>query len=71
MKIEFDLDKSDKNHHERGLSFGRAAEFDWDTALYVEDLRYSYPERRFVAMGYLGKVTHYLFYANQRWRKDN
>ncbi len=33
MKIEFDPNKSDKNKLDRGLSFDRAAEFDWETAL--------------------------------------
>jgi len=55
MKIIFDENKSNKNKAERGLSFEDASEFDWESARYIEDDRKIYPERRFVAMGYLGK----------------
>lgn len=63
MKIEFDTKKSDKNNHERGLSFDRVVEFDWETALYVEDVRNSYPERRFIAMGYLEERLHVICFT--------
>ncbi len=53
MKIEFDPAKSAKNDRERGLPFDLVADFDWEGAAYVEDTRFSYPERRFVAVGYL------------------
>ncbi len=49
--IVFDLAKSARNATERGFSFERAAEFDWSTALVVEDLRREYGERRFQALG--------------------
>ena len=58
MKIEFDPKKSKKNAKERGLPFERAAEFDWEDAIYAEDTRNPYPERRFVALGFLGKRLH-------------
>lgn len=44
MKIEFDLKKSNKNNDQRGLPFDKATEFDWETAIYVEDIRNPYPE---------------------------
>lgn len=60
MKIEFDPEKSKKNNHDRGLSFDCVADFDWETARYMEDTRNPYPERRFIAMGYLDKRLHVL-----------
>lgn len=54
MKIDYDLKKSEKNARERGLPFEEVAQFDWETALYVEDDRKEYPERRFVASGLIG-----------------
>lgn len=63
MKIDFDPEKSKKNSRERGLPFGQAAEFDWETAKYSEDIRNPYPERRFVAMGYLGNRLHVLCFT--------
>jgi uncharacterized protein (DUF4415 family)/uncharacterized DUF497 family protein len=50
MKIEFDPVKSAKNAREQGLPFPLADEFDWEGALYTEDVRHAYPERRFVAL---------------------
>lgn len=63
MKIDFDPEKSNKNSRDRRLSFDRAAEFDWETALYSEDIRNSYPERRFVAIGYLEERLHVLCFT--------
>lgn len=40
-----------------------AADFDWETARYVEDIRNAYPERRFVAIGYLGERLHVLCFT--------
>ena len=51
MPISFDLAKNERNIAERGFSFGLAEEFEWDTALVVEDLRKDYGERRFQALG--------------------
>jgi uncharacterized DUF497 family protein len=53
MKIEFDQAKSDKNLHERQLSFERARDFDWSSAVIASDLRNEYPEARYIAVGYL------------------
>jgi uncharacterized DUF497 family protein len=63
MKIDFDPEKSCKNIHNRELPFELAAEFDWETALYAEDVRNAYPERRFVAMGYLGERLHVICFT--------
>jgi uncharacterized DUF497 family protein len=58
VKIEFDRAKSEKNAQTRGLPFEKAASFEWETALYAEDVRFSYPERRFVALGFIGVRLH-------------
>jgi uncharacterized DUF497 family protein len=51
VDISFDSAKSEKNVLVRGVPFEQAAEFAWDSALIVEDLRKDYGERRFQALG--------------------
>ena len=63
MKIEFDAAKSNANVRERGLSFDRAAEFDFDSALVEQDSRKDYPEVRYVAIGYLESRLHVLCFT--------
>lgn len=63
MEITYDPAKSARNLRERGLSFDRAAEFDWSTATVGEDTRKAYPEQRFVAAGYLGERLHVLCFS--------
>jgi uncharacterized protein len=63
MKIDFDIKKSEKNMHERNLPFEHAIDFDWGTALYLEDDRKNYPERRFIAIGYLGERLHVICFT--------
>ena len=60
MDITFDPAKNERNIHEHGLSFERAADFDFETALRVEDTRWDYGETRFVAVGYLDERLHVL-----------
>lgn len=63
MKIEFDPAKSERNARERGLPFSRAYEFDWETAVYREDVRRSYGERRFVGLGTLDSRLHVICFT--------
>lgn len=63
MKIEFDDAKSRRNARERGLPFYRAAEFDWATAVYEEDVRKEYGESRVVAIGFLEERLHVLCFT--------
>ncbi|MDR1228356.1 MAG: BrnT family toxin [Azoarcus sp.] len=63
MEIVFDLEKSDRNVHERGLSFACAADFDFETAHVWQDMRKTYPEIRFVALGYLENRLHALVFS--------
>ena len=63
MEIDFDPIKSDKNLRERGLSFERAGDFDFSTAIVHEDIRKAYPEHRFVAIGLLEGRLHVLCFT--------
>lgn len=63
MAIIFDPKKSAANAAARGLSFEQVEDFDWSSALVVEDVRFTYPERRFQALGDLGGVLHMVVFA--------
>jgi uncharacterized DUF497 family protein len=63
MQISYDLAKNARNIAERGLSFERVNEFDFQTAVLSEDVRRSYPERRFVALGWLDERLHVLCFT--------
>lgn len=63
MRIEFDDTKNETNERECGLSFALAAQFDFSTARIWEDTRKSYPEERFLAIGYFGNRLHVLCFT--------
>ena len=63
MLIEFDPAKDDRNIAKRGLSFERAAEFDFETAAYIIDDRRNYGETRYIAVGVLDSRLHVLCYT--------
>jgi len=63
VEISFDPSKNAKNLSERQLSSTRVIDFDWGGALVKEDVRKNYPERRFIAIGYLDKRLHVLCFA--------
>ncbi len=63
MKIAFVPGKNLRNVADRGLPFERAAEFDFDDAKVWEDDRFSYPEARYIALGYLDDRLHVLCFA--------
>ena len=63
MHIEFDPAKNEANIRARGLSFGRAADFDFHTAVVAQDARKAYPEPRFVAVGRLDQRLHVLCFT--------
>lgn len=64
MIIEFDPAKSERNARTRNLPFDQATEFDWETAIYWEDTRAAYGERRFVALGYLDARLHVICFMH-------
>lgn len=53
MEITFDSAKNDRNIRERGLSFERVAEVDFNAALMYPDPRKEYSETRYIALCYL------------------
>lgn len=63
MEITYDPAKNASNIKDRQLSFDRAAEFDFQTAKIREDVRKAYPERRFVALGWLDARLHVLCFS--------
>ena len=56
--MTFDPAKNARNIAERGLSFERVAELDWETALSQEDTRKDYGETRLQVLAFLGKRLH-------------
>lgn len=63
MDFSFDPAKDARNIALRGLSFARAAEFDWTGVDIIEDVRFVYPERRYIAVGYLDGRLHVLCFT--------
>lgn len=63
MKIEFDPAKNARNIAERGISFERAEEFEWKTAIIIKDKRKDYKETRFRAMGVIGERLHAMVFT--------
>jgi uncharacterized protein len=63
VDISFDSGKSEKNLLARGISFELATEFEWDSALIVEDLRKHYGERRFQALGLIVDRLHMMVFT--------
>lgn len=58
MIIDFDPEKSTRNETARGLPFTAVERFDWKGALFHEDSRFDYPERRFIGLGNIGQRVH-------------
>ncbi|HXH72846.1 MAG TPA: BrnT family toxin [Mariprofundaceae bacterium] len=63
MEIEFDPAKNEKNIRERGLSFEAVAEFDFESAVFMEDTRHDYGETRWRALGLLEERLHALVFV--------
>jgi uncharacterized DUF497 family protein len=65
MAIVFDPAKSQRNLRERGLSFERAKDFDFATALLEVDDREDYGEVRINALGFLDGELHSLTFTER------
>ena len=63
MDITFDPAKNARNPEARGLSVERVAEFDFESAIFVEDTRRNYSERRWRALGLVGDRVHALVFV--------
>jgi hypothetical protein len=68
VSITFDPRKNERNIAERGLSFELVEEFEWDSALVVEDVRRDYGERRFQALGLITGRLHALVFTPRAGR---
>jgi uncharacterized DUF497 family protein len=65
VEISFDPVKNEKNIRERGLSFERATEFDFEGATFLVDDRREYGEVRYIAIGYLDRRLHILCFVSK------
>lgn len=63
MAITYDPTKNERNIALRGISFDLAVEFNWSSALVVEDRRKDYGEPRFQAAGLIGERLHILVFT--------
>lgn len=63
MQITYDPAKDARNVEERGLPFALVRDFDWSSALIVEDDRFDYGESRYQAMGFIGDRLHVVVFT--------
>lgn len=63
MDITYDPAKNERNISERGLSFERAADFDFETAIFWVDTRRDYGEVRQLGLGYLEYRLHVMCFT--------
>lgn len=63
MHIEFDVKKNETNIRERGLSFERASDFDFDREIIKQDVRKPHLEVRYIAVGFLDARLHVLCFT--------
>ncbi|MDQ0650052.1 BrnT family toxin [Pseudomonas cedrina] len=63
MQITYDPAKDARNVEERGLPFAHVRDFEWSTALILEDDRFDYGECRYRAMGYIGDRLHVVVFT--------
>jgi uncharacterized DUF497 family protein len=68
VPISFDPQENERNIAERGLSFELVEEFEWDSALVVEDVRRDYGERRFQALGMITGRLHAVVFTPRAGR---
>ena len=66
MEISFDHAKNALNIKLRGLCFERAADFEFETALFLQDLRQDYGEVRMRALGWLDKRIYALVFVETK-----
>ena len=63
MDVIYDPAKNKRNIRERGLSFDRSSEFDFETAANFTDARRDYREIRRIAVGCLDRRLHVLCFV--------
>jgi hypothetical protein len=62
--VQGQCDRIDGNVTKHGVSLQAAEQFDWNTALVIEDDRFDYGERRFYGLRSFGDRIHTLVYAD-------
>ena len=63
MEITYDSAKNASNIELRGLSFERAADFDFQTAVFTVDDRHDYGEMRYRGLGFMGGRLYALVFV--------
>jgi uncharacterized DUF497 family protein len=63
VEITFDPEKNERNIQERGISLARAADFNFETAIYIQDSRKDYGEVRVRSFGVIGNRLHALVFT--------
>ena len=63
MRVTFDPAKNERNIRLRALSFERAVDFSFESALFEIDDRKEYNETRVIAIGMLGDRVHVLCFT--------
>ena len=63
MEITYDPVKNASNIELRGLSFERAADFDFQTAVFTVDDRHDYGEMRYRGLGFMGGRLYALVFV--------
>ena len=63
MLYEFDTNKDFSNRAKHGVSFAEVEAFEWDSALVRQDMRKTYSEPRFQALGYLNERLYVMVFC--------
>ena len=63
MSISYDPTKNQRNLEQRGLSFDRVTDLDWDNAWIFEDKRNEYNEVRYIAYSMLNERLHFVCFT--------
>lgn len=63
MDVSFDPAKDARNVALRGIALARAMDFNWESALIVEDTRRDYGEPRYQALGLIDNRLHMLIFT--------
>jgi len=63
MQYEWNENKRLANLVRHKVDFADAVDFEWDTALETIDERFNYGEKRWVALGFIGKKLRVMVYT--------
>ncbi|HKU55228.1 MAG TPA: BrnT family toxin [Rhizomicrobium sp.] len=65
LELEWDEEKRRANIQKHGLDFADAKHLDWDTATYIEDTRFPYPEPRYWAFAPWKRRLHLVAFCRR------